>query len=100
MSQQINLLNPTLRKQDKHFSATTMAQALGVITVGMVAFAGYAAYKTKAASALNAQAEKQFAAQRNQLLALTKDMGTTGQSGALMEEVARTEAQLKARRDL
>ncbi len=44
MSQQINLFNPLFLKRRKHFSAVTMAQALGVLIVGLAAFYGFARY--------------------------------------------------------
>jgi len=100
MAQQINLVNPAFRRQKKHFSARTMAQALGVITVGTIAFSGYAAYKVRMLKQVNAQAEAQLATQRSQLSALVKELGPQGRSGQLAEELARTEAQVKGRREL
>ena len=46
MSQQINLYNPLLLKQQKLFSLRTMAQALGLILLGNFLFYGYASYRT------------------------------------------------------
>jgi hypothetical protein len=100
MAQQINLVNPAFRRQNKHFSATAMAQALGVIALGAVLFSGYAAYKVRMLKQVNAQAESQLAAQRSQLAALVKDLGPQGRSAMLVDELARTEAQVKTRRDL
>ena len=45
MSQQINLYNPLLLKQKKIFSAKTMAQAMGLIFLGLIAVYGYAYYQ-------------------------------------------------------
>jgi len=49
---------------------------------------------------VNAQAEAQLEAQRNQLAAFVKELGPQGRSGQLADEVARTEAQVKGRREL
>lgn len=42
MSQQINLYSPLFRKQKKLFTALTMVQALGIVSVALVALYGYA----------------------------------------------------------
>ena len=41
MAQQINLLTPILLKPRRHFTATAMAQALGLILVGSLLLAGW-----------------------------------------------------------
>ena len=99
MAQQINLVNPALRPQKKLFSAATMALALGLIAAGTVAFSGYGAYKLRMLARLDAEAEKQLGLLRTQLLALTKELAPQG--GTLVaDELARSETQLKARREL
>lgn len=45
MSQQINLFNPIFLKQEKQFSALTMAQALGIILVCAVLLTAYARFR-------------------------------------------------------
>jgi hypothetical protein len=100
MAQQINLVNPAFRRQKKHFSASTMAQALGLIAAGTLLFSGYAAYKVRMLKQANANAETQLAAQRAQLAALAKELGPQGTSGLLTDELARTEAQVRGRREL
>jgi hypothetical protein len=100
MSQQINLFNPAFLQRKKSFSAATMLQALALIAVGTIAFAGYAAYKVQGLAAVAAQTELQFAAQRTQLAALAKELGPQGSGGTLAEEITKTEARLNARREL
>lgn len=98
MSQQINLYNPLLLKQQKLFSLRTMTQALGLILLGNFLFYGYASYRT-------ANLEKQ-ASQTTQLYNATLvrfeqtkvESGPRSPSALLADEVARTEAQLKTRR--
>jgi hypothetical protein len=100
MSQQINLYNPVFRKQKKYFSATAIAQALGLVAVGMIAFSGYMSYQVRSLVALGAESQRQLDAQQSQLAALAKTRGAQGLSAGLAEELARTEAQVKLRRDL
>jgi len=98
MSQQINLYNPLLLKQQKLFSLRTMTQALGLILLGNFLFYGYASYRT-------AHLEKQ-ASQTTQLYNTTlaqfertkAEAGPRAPSALLADAVARTEAQLKTRR--
>ena len=100
MAQQINLVNPAFRRQRRHFSAATMVQALGVIAVGTVLFSGYAAYKVRMLKQMNAHSESQLAIQRSQVAALAKELGPQGRSAQLGDELARTEAQVRGRREL
>lgn len=66
MSQQINLFNPIFLQQEKQFSATTMAQGLGVISIAVLAFAGFSSWQAAqvqkdaaaASTALKATQEK------------------------------------------
>ncbi len=51
MSQQINLFNPIFLKQKKHFSAATMAQALGLILLGCVILSAYVSYRVNVRAA-------------------------------------------------
>ena len=46
MSQQVNLFNPVFLKEKKHFSATTMGQALVIIVVFILALFAFARYQT------------------------------------------------------
>lgn len=55
MIQQINLYQPIFRKQEKVFSAKTMAQAAGLLLAGLVLFYGYVSWET---SVLGEQAEQ------------------------------------------
>jgi hypothetical protein len=100
MAQQINLVNPAFRRQKKHFSSATMAQGLGVIAAGTLLFSSYAAYKVRMLKQVNAQAESQLAIQRSQLTAFVKELGPQGRSTLLADELARTEAQVRNRREL
>lgn len=97
MSQQINLYNPIFLKQEKHFSARTMAQALGVIALALVALSGYALLQGRQAAQTAQQQRQQLAAQRDQMLKLATQLGSQGVSKTLEAQVARAEAEVKAR---
>jgi hypothetical protein len=97
MSQQINLYNPLFLKQEKHFSARTMAQALGVIALGAAALYGYALVESRAAERTAQQYAQQVATQRDQLFKLGVRLAAQGKSKALEADVVRLEAELRTR---
>ena len=97
MSQQINLYNPRFLKQEKHFSARAMAQALGIVALGVAALCGYAVFQGDRAERAAQQQRQQLATQRVQLVAVTQQLATRGMSKALEAEVARAEAEVRNR---
>jgi hypothetical protein len=97
MSQQINLYNPLFLRQEKHFSARTMTQALAVIALGVVALYAYALVESRAAERNVQSYRAQLAVQRDQLVKLTAQIAGQGKSKALENEVGRYEADLKAK---
>jgi len=100
MSQQINLYNPIFLKQEKHFSARTIVQALGLIVVGLAAFYAYALVQTRAAERAEREQRQQVAAQRDQFMKLGPKFSPEGRSKALEAEVARLEGEVKARQSV
>ena len=97
MSQQINLYDPRFLKQEKHFSARAMAQALGLVVLGLAALCGYALYQSSEAERVARQQRQQLASQRDQLVAVTTQLASRGTSKALEAEVARAEAEMRTR---
>lgn len=96
MSQQINLYNPLFEKKHKPFSVRTMAQALGLIALGVVGLCVYAALGTRSTERLALQVTEQLNAQREQVTRLAK-VPAQVRSRALEAEVARLESEVKAR---
>lgn len=96
MSQQINLFNPIYLHKEKYFSLRTMAQALGLIALGFAAVYAYALYQARGLERSASESVRQANAQRDQLVALS----TRGRSKLLEAEVARLDAEVKARRAL
>src|SRR5258707_13870614 len=100
MAQQINLYNPIFLQKEKHFSAVTMLQALGLMLAGIVAFYGYALSETRALSRVADDSRKQLQVQSEQLSRMTREFSPQGRSKLLEEETARATARLKQREDL
>lgn len=97
MSQQINLYNPLFLKQERYFSARTMAQALGLIALGLAALCSYAVIETRSAESAARQYGGQVAVQREQLVKLTAQLASHGRSKPLEAEVARVEREVNQR---
>jgi hypothetical protein len=96
VSQQINLYNPLFTKKKKPFSVRTMAQALGLIALGLAGLYIYAAVGASGAARLAAQFSEQLNVQRDQLAKLAK-VAAQPRSKALEADIARLEADLIAR---
>ena len=93
MSQQINLFNPLYLRKEKYFSARTMLQSIGLIALGLAALYAYALMQTRELERVSGDYGRQLAAQRDQFIKL----GGQGRSKLLEAEVARLEADLRAR---
>jgi hypothetical protein len=100
MSQQINLYNPLFLKKEKLFSTRAMAQALGLVALGLVGIYAYSAMEAREAARLAQQYAEQVATQREQLAKLTAQAGANVRSKALESEVSRLEAAVKSRQGL
>jgi hypothetical protein len=100
LSQQINLFNPIFLKQKRHFSALTMAQALAVVLVGVLAMYAYQLRQNKTLAGVLAQAEQELEARRSQITRFGKEFSTQGASRALADELAAAETRLAQRRSL
>ncbi len=100
MSQQINLYNPLLLKQQKLFSFGTMVQALGLILAGSLLFYAYAWHSTSSLENQNAEAARMHAAALARIEQVKSESGARAPSKLLQEEVARMEAQLGTRQGI
>jgi hypothetical protein len=99
MSQQINLYNPLFLKHEKQFSVRTMLQGLAMVVVGLMVLSVFAVMQTQSAERLGRQYAEQVAAQRDQFVAISR-RAPQSRSQALESEVARLEAEVRARREL
>jgi Tfp pilus assembly protein PilN len=100
MSQQINLFNPIFLKQKRHFSALTMAQALAVVLLGVLAMYAYQVRQNQTLAGVLAQADQQLEARRDQITRFGREFSTQGASRSLSEELASAEARLAQRKGL
>jgi hypothetical protein len=100
VSQQINLFNPIFLKQKKIFAALPMAEALGVIVVGVALLTWYA-NRSVAELERSAAAGKTLLADREKRLTLASAQFAPRQkSAALTTELAQAEVELKALHDV
>lgn len=97
MSQQINLYNPLFLQKEKHFSARTMAQALGVVVLGAIALFAFSLLQTRSAERLAAQYRDQVARERDQLMKLGGQLSSPSRSKALQAQIGQLEAEVKLR---
>jgi len=100
LSQQINLFNPIFLKQKRHFSALTMAQALAVVLVGVLAMYAYQVRQNQTLARVLAQTDQEVEARRIQITRFGKEFSTQGATRSLSEELAAAEARLAQRRTL
>lgn len=100
MSQQINLFNPIFLQQKKIFSSKTMAQALGVLALGVAAMAVYGNVRV---TALQRQADAgaaQLQQREARLAAVTAEFAPRQKDPLLAAEVQEAERQLGALREV
>jgi len=100
MSQQINLYNPLFLKKEKLFSTRAMAQALGLVALGLVGIYAYSAMQAREAERIAKDYAAQVTAQREQMVALSARSSANARSKTLEAEVARLEAAVKSRQGL
>ncbi len=100
MSQQINLFRPELRKRRELLSAATLAAALLLVAAGMLAYAGHAKWELAQAGQRLVEADAGLAKLRGQLASLGTGPARAAAGMALLDEVARTGARVKARHGL
>ena len=96
MSQQINLFNPIFLKQEKHFSALTMVQVLGVILVAALLLTGYASYQLSALQNEQKSVTTQLQLAQNQLAKVAADYAPREKDMRLEARLRRAEAQVKS----
>lgn len=96
MSQQINLFNPIFLKQEKHFSALTMAQGLGLILLGGLLLTAYAAYQLSSLQDEQKLTSAQLKLAQNQLAKVTADYAPKEKDARLETRLLRAEAEVKS----
>ena len=100
MSQQINLFNPVFLKQRKIFTSLAMAQALGVLMVGIAVLAWFSHRSENELEEQAAQVTRQLERRQESLQSASAQLAPRKKSVELEAQVAITEMQLKALRDV
>jgi Tfp pilus assembly protein PilN len=100
VTQQINLFNPVFLKQEKYFSAATMAQGLGLIIVACIGLGAYATYRAVNVEREAGMIAAQLKNEKAQLDKLSKDTKPPQKSKAVKEELDRAEQELAALRQV
>ena len=99
MAQQINLFNPIFLKQKRYFSAAAMAQAVGLIMLGVLVIYAVQMRQTRALERVAAEAQKQLEERKAQIVVFAKQ--TSGDtSKAVAAELEAVERRLVERRSL
>lgn len=96
MSQQINLFNPIFLKQEKLFSAVTMAQALGLILLGAVVMVAYSYFQSSSLGIQAAASTTQLALAQTQLAKVNMEFGPRQKSKLIEEDIQKTETETKS----
>lgn len=100
MSQQINLFDARFRRQKRHFSAATLAMALGAVFVLALAVEQLYAYQNRNLQRALAQTDGSVAQLREQVVRFAREFTAQGSSTTLADEIARLEEQVRLRRSL
>jgi hypothetical protein len=96
VSQQINLFNPIFLKQEKLFSAVTMAQGLGVISLAVLAFAAYSTYQSTRVVNEAALAAAQLKVTQDDLVKMVDKTKPIAADKAIEDDIVKAEGRLRA----
>lgn len=100
MSQQINLYDPSFRRQEKPFSAKAIAFSLGAIAIGLATMTAYAFVQARDAEKIVADTVRQLAVEREKLINVTGRISQQTRSKSLEAEVARLDGEVSARQSV
>ncbi|MCA1856238.1 PilN domain-containing protein [Massilia oculi] len=96
MSQQINLFNPVFRRQKKIFALATMAQAMGVLVLGVAGLAFYGQLQLAQLEREAALGAERLARKQASLGSVANEFAPRKKSAELAAELAQAETQLAA----
>lgn len=96
MSQQVNLYNPIFLKQKKIFSSLTMAQALGLLALGLFVFYAYARFQVANLQTESERSAKRMEAAQARVARLAPQFGPRLKSADLESKIKQAEAELQA----
>lgn len=96
MSHQINLFNPLLLKQRKHFSAITMMQALGLILLGCLGIGIYTSYQVSSLTKVAAATTARLGESQAQLAQVNAAYAARQKSKSLEADIQKAEMDAKS----
>lgn len=100
MTQQINLFNPIFLKQKKQFSATALAQGMGLIVVGSILVGFYARYQYSSLGEREAASAFELRRTTDELAKVTTTLKPRQKSKALEEEIPRAEEAVRSQQQV
>lgn len=100
MSQQINLFNPAFRQDKRVFAAATMAQALALLLVGVIALGLYGHARVAALQRDADALAKQLVKKQARLASVAAEFPPRQQSAALQGELSDAQARLATLRKI
>jgi Tfp pilus assembly protein PilN len=100
VSQQINLFNPIFLKQKKQFSATALAQGMGLIVIGSILVGFYARYQYSTLGDQEAASALELRRTTDELAKVTATLQPRQKSKALEEEIPRAEEAVRAQQQV
>ena len=100
MNQQINLLNPLLKRQRDHFSFQNMLHALLYVVFGAILFYGYAFYQSTRLTRDLEESAQRYDAEQTRLTTFTQDFSPQQAKDALQLEATTLEKQLDEQKEL
>ncbi len=100
MSQQINLFNPQFLQKEKYFSAVTMAQAVGLLVLGVAAFYLYASWQDRELARQTAESSRAYDLQKQQFTRAAAELNPDKVEAQIDQDLKNTEAAIALRRVL
>jgi type IV pilus assembly PilN-like protein len=100
VSQQINLFNPQFLQQKKYFSTVTMAQALGLVVLGIAAFYGFAFWQDRDLARQTIEYSRTYEAQKQQFAKASAELSPEKVEARLDQDLKSIEAAIAVRRAL
>jgi type IV pilus assembly PilN-like protein len=98
VSQQINLFNPQFLQKEKYFSAETMAQALGLLVLGIAAFYGYAWWQDRDLARQADESSRAYELQKQQFAKAAAELNPGKLDAQIDQDLRNTEAAIALRR--
>ena len=98
MSQQINLYNPQFLERKKYFSAVTMAQALGLLVLGLAVFYAFAFWQGRDLARQTAESSRAYELQKQRFAKATAELSPQKLETQLDQDLKNADAAIALRK--